>query len=133
MAFQSCLEDMEPPISSRCAYRDVARNIPDDPSFRALPEAQRLAVFEEVRLAAASVEETPAAAVADVSAAVAQPAEHPAQPREAARAAAEASGPDAARGAPGQDQSELDALKAEQVCMLWRFQHACCGAACCVV
>lgn len=111
MAFQSCLEDMEPPISSRCAYRDVARHVPDDPAFRELPEAQRMALFEEVRLAAASVEETPAAAVADVSAAVAQPAEQPAQPHE------EASGPDAARSATAQDQSELDALKAEQVCM----------------
>ena len=115
LAFQACLEDLEPPVSSRCSYEDVERNIPDDPAFRELPEADRRAVFAEVRQAAASVEEASPAAVAETSAA-AQPAERPAQPQEAAPAAASAASATAASGTQTpQQRSELDTLREEQV------------------
>lgn len=116
LAFQSCLEDLEPPVSSRCTYGDTARRIPDDPAFRILPDAQRRAVFEEVRLSAASVEEASPAAMADASAAASWPAEEHGRQEEAApaSAAAAAAPVEGSRVPHAQEKTELDALRQEQ-------------------
>lgn len=128
LAFQSCLEDLEPPVSSRCTYGDTARRIPDDPAFRILPDAQRRAVFEEVRLSAASVEEASPAAMADASAAASWPAEEHGRQEEAAPApAAAAAAPvEGSRGTHAQEKTELDALRQEQVWapLCWRAAAA---------
>eukprot|EP00892_Ulva_mutabilis_P003427 jgi/Ulvmu1/1456/UM011_0186.1 len=115
LAFQACLEDLEPPISSRCTYADVMRSVPDDPDFRELQEEDRRAVFEEVRQASLSMEEVSPAAVAEASAAAAAPAvERQSAPQEAA-AADPAAAPAVSSTQTPQQRSELDALREEQV------------------
>lgn len=121
LAFQACLEDLEPPIGPRDTFDDAIAQVrnsgQDVAAFRDLPESNMEAVFQDVQLAAASRMEAAPAAVADAAAAVRAVPEGPALAQEAAAAAAvDAGRADTARAAPQADQSELDALKEEQVC-----------------